>query len=727
MGRTHKYIFGITIWVAWMIVGLPDLSSAQNQLERVSLSERNDGFGYVIRFHLSEPVDSFEISQPQMSLFQVLLFDEINSRNALLPQKFELLSDLNIANQNKGLGAEILLAQDSIFTANIYRDASSSDVLVALRRSDREQVLESVQQSARLLDAPGRPSSEAKPLSTEDGKAKKLNDLNDAEVMKRADQTNDNTYYQQRLRPDDPFYLYLRMVSEGNHPTGSSGNLAPLFADMDHLSTKLPLQHPWMRHAFFRAEPMELGTEGLSLYAPTLFGSTNDEIPWGGNDGPLWQGVGMNSRIIMGLRYERGPLLISLRPEFIYSENQEYRLSRIPVQRGLSEFALPLTYADAPVRFGTEPVSFFNPGDSFIQLSYAGISAGLSHERLWTGPAIYNPLIFGNNASGFFHGYLTPEKPVETGIGKLEGKWLWGGLRESDYFDADSTNNLRYITAISLNFTPDLLPWLNVGMNRVYTSALHNGGVQAGDLISVFRPWPRQGERGEESNSPDDYFILSSLFATITLPEEGFEFYAEWGRNDYRRPLRDFLSMPGLNSGYVLGFWKRFDLTDTKRLLFNMEMTHMENSTVTEQLRDYNIWYTSQSVPQGFTNDGQILGSAMGPGASTQKFTLNYYDRWGFVGASLARVAHNMDRHFKYQDFFLDKSYVGFEGALLTSRHEIEFRYQLEALVFLPFDFELQATYSIGKIENRYNIRLFDLTNRNIALTLRYAPPGFLR
>jgi hypothetical protein len=726
MGIKRIYIFGIVFWMTLFASIIPEISSAQNLLDRISMTERSDGLGYVVRFHLTEPADSFQISQPEKSLIQILVYKfGLNSSNVELPQEHGLVSTIRLQSQKGGLAAEIELVKDSTFIADMYRDGASDDLLLALQRVTAGEILDVNQNSAAIIQSSTSVASEW--------------DYTEEENTSDSDESSDNLFIDsrkdevesphlfQRISPDDPFILYLRMIADEYHPLGYNGNLRPGFTNTSKLDDKLPLNHPWRNHSFFRPELIELGTPGLSLYAPTFFGSTNDEIPWGNNDGPLWQGKGLNSRIIMGLRYQRGPLIISIKPEFIYSENQEYRLSRIPVQQGLSEFALPLTFADAPVRFGTEPVTKFNPGDSFIQLSHAGVSAGLSHERLWTGPAIYNPLIFGNNASGFFHGYLNPEKPIETGIGKLEGKWLWGGLRESDFFDADSTNNLRYITAFTLNFSPKLLPWFSLGINRVYTSSLAGEGFQPSDLLSALRPWPRQGERGEESNSPDDYFVLSSLFATFTLPEEGFEFYAEWGRNDYRRPLRDFLSMPGLNSGYVLGFWKRFNLTETKRLLFNMEMTHMENSTVTEQLRDYNIWYTSQSVPQGFTNQGQILGSGIGPGASTQKFTLNYYDKWGYVGASLARVAHNMDRHFKYQDFFLDKDYVGFEGALLTSRHEIEFRYQFEALLFLPLNFELQATYSIGKIENRYNIRLFDLTNRNIALTLRYAPPGFLR
>ena len=57
---------------------------------------------------------------------------------------------------------------------------------------------------------------------------------------------------------------------------------------------------------------------------------------------------------------------------------------------------------------------------------------------------------FSDNAPGFLHAFIRTGKPVRTGIGVLEGRWIVGGLKESDYFDDDISNDVRSISAVSV-------------------------------------------------------------------------------------------------------------------------------------------------------------------------------------------------------------------------------------------------------------------------------------
>src|SRR5690625_5658695 len=79
------------------------------------------------------------------------------------------------------------------------------------------------------------------------------------------------------------------------------------------------------------------------------------------------------------------------------------------------------------------------------------------------------------------------------------------------------------------------------------------------------------------------------------------------------------MAEPQLNRGYVIGFIKRFTLAPEHKLALNTEITNLENSSMAATKRDFNIWYESEMIGQGFTNQGQVIGAGIGPGSSTQQ------------------------------------------------------------------------------------------------------------
>lgn len=113
---------------------------AQNQLERVSNSARSDGLGYVVRYHLSAPVDSFEIIQPAPDFIQMVLYDqELDTTGITLPEQSDVLKEVRIYELGYGLGIDIYLTEDSYFTSNAYRDQNGKDLLAGLVRADPEE------------------------------------------------------------------------------------------------------------------------------------------------------------------------------------------------------------------------------------------------------------------------------------------------------------------------------------------------------------------------------------------------------------------------------------------------------------------------------------------------------------------------------------------------------------------------------------------------------------
>src|SRR5690625_7607464 len=89
-------------------------------------------------------------------------------------------------------------------------------------------------------------------------------------------------------------------------------------------------------------------------------------------------------------------------------------------------------------------------------------------------------------------------------------------------------------------------------------------------------------------------------------------------------------------------------------------------------------------ISQSNTRQGQVICEGIGPGSNTQQVHLTYFNKWGSAGVSGARIAHKMDRHFKFEDHF--RSFARWpEHYHLYDRHEIEMRYSFHTTLMLPF------------------------------------------
>jgi hypothetical protein len=429
-----------------------------------------------------------------------------------------------------------------------------------------------------------------------------------------------------------------------------------------------------------------------------------------------------------GVRLQYGAFSMDVRPVLVYSENRDFVLS--PLDPGLflpegttvSEYARPLVRADVPQRFGDGELRRLDPGLSRLQYARTGWRAGLSWEPVWTGPAVYNPLLMSNNAPGFLHAFASTNNPIQTSEGTLHLRYFWGALRSSDYF-IDDQNTRRYTTGISVAFAPRRAPGLELGLHRVAYGDW--AGRLAGPAV-FFRALQLNPKEPEAGAPPDrDFLAMFSLSARWALPGTGFETYMEWGRNDYRRGLRDLFLEPELNRGYVFGFLNRFDVADRHWVVFNAEMTQLENSSITTLQRPRRTWYEDPYILGGFTHRGQALGAAIGPGSSAQTFALSWYHPYGMIGASVGRVVHNNDRLFNYRAFY-EELQGGFRWNTLRKLHQVEMRYSAWILVFLPYDAELQLGLVENRIENQYNVINADVSNTRFEFTLRLRRPGWL-
>ncbi|TVR17598.1 MAG: N-acetylmuramoyl-L-alanine amidase [Balneolaceae bacterium] len=123
--------------LAWMPANL----SAQTNLERISLVERSDGNGFVMRFHLTEAADSFKVSQPEAGLIQMMIYSPtLKADNFLEPERFANIRNVEYHKNLFGFGIDIFLEESAYLKANAYPDANRRHLLLNLEWSNSAEI-----------------------------------------------------------------------------------------------------------------------------------------------------------------------------------------------------------------------------------------------------------------------------------------------------------------------------------------------------------------------------------------------------------------------------------------------------------------------------------------------------------------------------------------------------------------------------------------------------------
>lgn len=396
---------------------------------------------------------------------------------------------------------------------------------------------------------------------------------------------------------------------------------------------------------------------GFTVVLPMVTTVANSELPFGQNDGALWAGKGYNVRALAGVSAAFGPLRIIVIPEMVSSSNYtntldplDLRFSR-PLPSTRSRFSSPFNVVpysiDLPYRFGDQSIQKIHPGQSSVTLTAGPVQIGAGTENEWWGPAQRNPLIFSDNAPGFPHAFLRTRSPLVTLVGVFEGRWVVGGLEESDFFNSDISDDVRSISAFSLIWKQRRSSGLTLGFQRSVFAPVAGYSNVAGNafdfLTSTGHPNNLATTDSTMVPGPDQIF---SVFAHWVLPKFGLESYIEWGRSDFPANLRELLTEPNHSRGYTTGLqWVKKRSDSSPQLRLQTEFTNVEQSS-SYRFRPNGSFYTSRAVPQGYTNEGQMLGASVGPGSSGQWFAADYL-RGGFeLGANFGRTRFNNDAFF---------------------------------------------------------------------------------
>jgi len=366
----------------------------------------------------------------------------------------------------------------------------------------------------------------------------------------------------------------------------------------------------------------------ITLLAPEIRGISNSDLPFSFNDGPLWAGRGWNRLITVGVRTQLGPITLLLAPQFIYQENQSfhfipYPLDAVPTRNLYANPFHPAPQSmDNPIRFGDKPLDAIDWGQSSIRIDAGPLAFGLSTENAWWGPGLRNGILMSNQAAGVPRAFLHTKEPIRTKLGAFEGLWILGRLQESDFFDLDDTNDYRTLNGIVITFQPSFDPGLTLGAARTVFAPVVKGRSKSRAAFHAVQSvgTPNRETLSLENQSKRDQ--ISVLFGRWVFAPHGLEIYGEWARFEEPASFRDFLEFPQHSSGYTAGFQWVQASSQNARLRAQLEITNLEPSSTFRHQTPFSS-YASQVVPHGYTHKGQVIGSGIGPGASSQWLALD--------------------------------------------------------------------------------------------------------
>lgn len=376
--------------------------------------------------------------------------------------------------------------------------------------------------------------------------------------------------------------------------------------------------------------PVQFGGLSLQLLRPDAHFIYQSALPTTQPSGVAWAGRGATIALQAGGAAEWKWFRAQLAPVVFQSQNADFDIAPNGRTGALSfgDARFPINI-DHPQRFGDAAYGRFDWGDSFVEATAFGLSAGLSNARQHWGPARDYPLVMGTGSGGFAHGYIGTAAPLNVRVGHVQFRLLSGKLEQSEYSFVQSGETARFHTLFLGSFSPAFAPGVEAGAMRLVNGPWPAGGWS---LSTALRPFESViNDNVEEINQNADNGFASA-FIRIAPPGSGFEVYGEISREDFAGNWRWLAEEPDDLAHYTLGIAQSRRnaagaLTVLRAELTNGEVAHQERGART--LRTPIAPYTHSQTRQGLTNRGQLLGSAATFGGAGGTLTWERYDARG--------------------------------------------------------------------------------------------------
>ena len=467
------------------------------------------------------------------------------------------------------------------------------------------------------------------------------------------------------------------------------------------------------------------------------FTEYNSRHPYNRNNGSMIPNRGYQHIVSTGFYLEFGPLSVQFKPEHHFSQNKSFN--------GFWDGHYPEIWAkryrlwnrlDAPERFGTKRHNRKLLGQSSIRLNFKSLSLGISNENIWWGPSIRNSIMMSNHATGFKHITFNTIRPLKTFIGEFEWQVITGRLESSGYLPPNpdieyagtkvyvprinqlsETDDWRYLQGVMISYKPEFLDSFYLGFIRwvqMY-SALVEGRytwlVGKPSYFPAFRNLFRKNDAYENYEAQTNQ--AAGVFFRWLWKESQAEIYAEFHHNDSKQNLRDLLLDSDHSRAVTVGIQKVFSSNIFDNIKFSWEWTQMEQ-TASRLVRNAGSWYEHGYVYDGYSNFGEVIGSAIGPGSNSHYFSLSKIGPDENYGLAFEIVDQDNDffheafssagdyrRYWKDYNFqlFFNKSFDRiFLSTVLVYNRSLNYQWELDDST-LPY-------YHPGKDVNNFHINL---------------------
>jgi hypothetical protein len=361
----------------------------------------------------------------------------------------------------------------------------------------------------------------------------------------------------------------------------------------------------------------------------------NTSRPFGCGNGSMIVSKGGQTRFSSGFLYKTKIFEFNLQPEWVRASNKPYKTT-------------------TAYGFNTNKrYNKFFMGQSYAQLNMGPLAAGFSNENIWWGPGQSSALIFSNNAPGFGHLHFSTRRPIRTPIFDFEWQFLSGGLDQDSLLNteirfqkpAQFDSKWRYMNGMILSLQPKIIPGLYIGFSRVmqfYSPTLKNKipffERYLPSLTEFFKK--KINTQADAVSQDDSRDQQATVFMRMVFPKEHFEFYFEYGLNDFKDNTRDLVQDAQHAGAYIVGFKKIVEKGNKQSISISGELVQMAQSPV-YVVRNAGNWYEHIRMVQGFTHMNQILGAGSGMGNNVQMVHIEKVDKENRVGLKLQRIQND--------------------------------------------------------------------------------------
>ena len=439
----------------------------------------------------------------------------------------------------------------------------------------------------------------------------------------------------------------------------------------------------------------------------------NSLLPISFNDGNIYPARGWQERYSIGLNLKLLIFDLNYQPEKITVQNltQEYYAGNTGDGNFMFKyFGMVANNIDNFRQFGFNRIEETTLGQSRVGIKFKYIASGISNENIWWGPGKRNSLVFTNNAAGFKHYYLKTVEPIKSYIGSFEFSGVVGRLDTTRYTEIDQEllnacrpckvfKNLdeREIDGITINYQPKWVPNFYIGY--AYSRQFYrNAKDEIGETVNFF-----------SKNLPKQE--IGSIFFRFALPEDHAEFYGEMGLpNEAPWPWKFFKER--MRPAFVFGATKLVPLKlFDSYLSLNVEFTQLQLMNPKDILYEGypyaggkpNSWYLSTIVKQGYSNNGQLMGSSIGPGSNNQSISLSWNKGYNKIGLFVERTVFNND--FYYSVYYNPYSSYGYG---YYNRYWVDLTQRLELQLMPIKNLLLSASFTNTHALNYRWIRIDD-------------------